>query len=228
MKIISYILAMTTIVILFFSSCHHSQTKDTITMVSDDTILPDSVNVFWGDISRGDTIVYSSCKHLPLLKNLSNTVIDTFFFAVKVVGITDLSQISKYYKIDSVGKEEGIYSVSLVYEKTKVNPYEVIPFPLKYSSNENLAVVLYSYYYNKAKSKKGKVGHSRLVLVKYSPDIVSDYNLQYDFMDLSRRFLNPKNLGCNVFIFRDTLVEVKRYDMLSGNDMKARKLTDLQ
>lgn len=220
---------MTVLAVFFFSSCNYTPTKASIAMVSDETILPDSVNIFWGDISKGDTVIYTSYKHLPFLKNISNSVIDTLYLAVRVFLISDLSQISKYYIIDSVEKEEDTYTVSLVYENPRVNPYEVIPFPLKYSlSNDQVSLVQYSYYYNNKGSRKGKVGHNQVLLVTYPSEKALDNRRQYYFMDFSRRFFNTKNLGRNVFIYKDTLVEVKRYDMLSGNDMKAQKLTDLQ
>jgi len=237
MKNFSFRLFVLAIIITtLFSSCKESSNQARLAFVSDNIILPDSSTAyFWGDIMNGDSVIFSNYKHLPILKNVTEYKIDTLYVQAYIYGVNDTTEISKYYIIDKVTKEEetGKMSVNAHFGRFSLFPYEEIPFPITFIySKENCPfIVEYKYIWIVAKKRyadhhaiSGMVYHQKTQESK-----VGSVNLQKSFMYLNRTFMNWKNPKYNTFIFKDTIIPVlNKYDLLKDKELKVENIIELQ
>ena len=218
-----------------FSSCNDSSNQARLAFVSDNTILPDSsIAYFWGDEMNGDSVIFSNYKHLPIIKNVTEYKIDTLYVQANIYGVNDTTEISKYYIIDKVTRENsGSLSVIAHYGRFSLFPYEEIPFPITsiYRKENCIFTVEYNYMWTVAKNRytdhhaiSGMIYHQKFKKSKDGP-----INLQKSFMNLNRTLMNWKSPRYNTFIFKDTIVPVlNKYDLLKDKELTIEKITDLQ
>ena len=217
-----------------FFSCGNNNNDTQISLVSDETILPDSSFVFWGDTMNDDMIVFSDYKYLPKLKNISGTKVDTLIVQATIHGLRDTSEVSRYYIIDDVSreKETNNYNVIAHYGKFTLNPFEVIPFPITSIEARNANrpfIVSFDFYWN-VKNGKGKMWKRTIVGVVYHNKPIDDKTpLQKSFILLSRSLLNWQDLQQNTFIYKDTIIPlVRRYDILRNKELSINEISELQ
>lgn len=235
-NILSKIIFAVIAIVFIFCSCDNSSKIARIGFVSNETVLPDSSLYYWGDTMDSDSIIFSNYKYLPLLKNLSDIKVDTFIVQVDIYGIKDTSEISKYYIIDDVKKEDsGSLSVLAHYGRFYLFPYEVVPFPISSISckNENRPITVeYDYFWRTSNSKLQK-GHSAIIGIVYhdkskNPTLATE-NPQKSFMYFVGPALNWKRPNNNTLIFKDTIVtKMKNIDLLKEKELKVEKILDLQ
>ncbi len=119
------------ILVFLLYSCSEKNNHADLKFLSDGIILPDTTIYWWGDIMENDSAVFSNYDNIPIIKNMSDEKIDTLYIGVDIYGVSDKSEISKYYIIDSISREEtGSLTVKAHYGKFTAYPGEEIPFPI--------------------------------------------------------------------------------------------------